>query len=62
MLVRSVFAETCHRAHIPVRIELDGWERGKPAAHDITGTSPLCPALLGEAGQVAGVAALAVET
>ena len=38
------------------------WERGKPAAHDITGTSPLCLALLGEAGQVGGAAALAAET
>ena len=31
-------------------------ERGRPAAFDITVTSPLCPAFLGEASQVAGTA------
>ena len=37
-------------------------EGGKPAAFDITVTSPLCPAFLGEASRVAGTAALAAET
>ena len=78
--LRDVFAEACHRAHFPVRIEMgsgltpdhnhsrpadvlvEGWERGKPAMFDITVTSPLCPAFLGEASQVAGAAALAAET
>ena len=41
---------------------VEGWERGKPEAFDITVTSPLCPAFLGEASQVAGAAALAAET
>ena len=41
---------------------VEGWERGKPAAFDITVTSPLCPVFLGEASQVAGAAALAAET
>ena len=70
--LRDAFSEACHRAHLPVRIEMGsgltpdhshsrpvdvlvaGWERGKPAAFDITVTSPLCPAFLGEASQVTG--------
>ena len=62
--LRDVFAETCHRAHYPVRIEMgsgltpdynhshpadvlvEGWERGKPVAFDITDFSTL-PSLSG---------------
>eukprot|EP00731_Ephydatia_muelleri_P000108 Em0001g108a len=38
-----------------------GWDRGKPAALDITITSPLCPAILGESCHQAGAAVLAAE-
>ena len=46
----------------PADILIAGWDRGKPAALDITVTSPLTPAILGESSQVAGAAALAAET
>ena len=45
----------------PADILIDGWDRGKPAALDITITSPLCPAILGESCQQAGAAVLAAE-
>ena len=48
--------------HLSADMLVGGWERGMPAAFDITVTSPLCPAFLGEASQVAGAAALAAET
>ena len=32
----------------PADILIAGWDRGKPAVLDITITSPLCPAILGE--------------
>ena len=51
--LKDVFAEASSCAH---------WERGKPVAFDITVTSPLCPAFLGESSQVFGAAALAAET
>ena len=51
-----------HNHSRPADVLVEGWERGKPAAFDITVTSPLCPAFLGEASQVAGAAALAAET
>ena len=37
------------------------WERGRPAAWDVTVTSPLTPALLNEAGMTAAAAAAATE-
>ena len=46
----------------PADILIAGWDRGKPAALDITITSPLCPAILGESCQQAGAAVLAAET
>eukprot|EP00731_Ephydatia_muelleri_P023207 Em0015g790a len=46
----------------PADVLVEGWERRKPAAFDITVTFPLCPAFLGEASQVAGAAALAADT
>ena len=45
----------------PADILIAGWDRGKPAALDITITSPLCPAILGESCQQAGAAVLAAE-
>ena len=46
----------------PTDILITEWDRGKPAAMDITMTSPLTPAILGESSQMAGAAALAAET
>eukprot|EP00731_Ephydatia_muelleri_P011531 Em0006g425a len=46
---------------LPADILIAGWDRGKPAALDITITSPLCPAILGESCQQAGAAVLAAE-
>ena len=51
-----------HSHSCPADVLVAGWERGKPAAFDNTVTSPLCPAVLGEASRVAGAAALAAET
>ena len=51
-----------HNHSRPADVLVEGWERGKPEAFGITVTSPLCPAFLGEASQVAGAAALAEET
>ncbi|KAL5503348.1 hypothetical protein EMCRGX_G010279 [Ephydatia muelleri] len=46
----------------PADILIAGWVRGKPAALDITITSPLCPAILGESCHQTGAAVLAAET
>ena len=43
-------------------ILIAGWDRGKPAALDLTITSPLCSVILGESCYQAGAAALAAET
>ena len=40
---------------------MEGWERGQPAALDITVTSPLTPVSLKESSRIADVAALAAE-
>ena len=66
--------DLCHRAHLSVNVErghgltirpvdilIAGWDRGKPATLDITITSPLCPAILGESCHQTGEAALAAE-
>ena len=45
----------------PADILIAGWDRGKPAALDITITSPLCPAILGESCHQTGAAVLAAE-
>ena len=45
----------------PADILIAGCDRGKPAALDITITSPLCPAILGESCHQAGAAVLAAE-
>ena len=41
---------------------VDGWDRAKPAAFDVTVTSPLTPVTLNEASLHEGAAALAAET
>ncbi|KAL5479843.1 hypothetical protein EMCRGX_G023432, partial [Ephydatia muelleri] len=46
----------------PADILIAGWNRGKPAALDLTITSPLCSVILGESCYQAGAAALAAET
>ena len=45
----------------PGDILIAGWDRGKPAALDITIASPLCPAILGELYHQAGAADLETE-
>ena len=46
----------------PADILIAGWDRGKPAALDLTITSPLCSVILGESCHQAGAVALAAET
>ena len=46
---------------IPADILIAEWDRGKPAALDITITSPLCPANLVDSCHQAGSVALAAE-
>ena len=38
-----------HSHSRPAGVLVAGWERGKPGAFYITVTSPLCPAIVGEA-------------
>ncbi|KAL5463726.1 hypothetical protein EMCRGX_G032652 [Ephydatia muelleri] len=45
----------------PADVLVDGWERAKPAAFDLTVTSPLTPATLGDACKSAGIAAYTAE-
>ena len=45
----------------PVDILVADWERGRPAAWDVTVASPLTPAVLNEAGMTTGAAAAASE-
>ena len=45
----------------PADVLVQGWDRGKPAAFDITVTSPLTPATLRDASTVSGAAARAAE-
>ena len=45
----------------PADVLVADWERGRPAAWDITVTSPLTPAVLNEAGMTAGAAAATSE-
>ena len=51
-----------HSHSHPAIVLVEVWERGKPVAFEITVTSPLCTAFVGEASQVAGAVALAAET
>ena len=45
----------------PAYVLVQGWDRGKPAAFDITVTSPLTPATLRDASTVSGAAVRAAE-
>ena len=45
----------------PADVLVADWERGRPAAWDVTVASPLTPAVLNEAGMTAGAAAAASE-
>ena len=45
----------------PADLLVTDWDRGRPAAMDITVTSPLTHVILGESCQVVGAAALAAE-
>ena len=51
-----------HNYSRPADILVDGWDRAKPAACDVTVTSPLTPVTLKEASIREGAAALAAET
>ena len=66
--LRDVIIDLCHSARSrltpqtrPVDVLVVDWERGRPAAWDVTVASPLTPALLNEAGMTAGAAAAASE-
>ena len=66
--LHNVLVETCHRAHLNVKVEMDSnltsdhdhsrpadillpnWALGKPAAFDISVTSPLNPKFVSVAG------------
>ena len=50
-----------HNRQRPADLLVTGWDRGRPAAMDITVTSPLTPVILGESCQVVGAAALVAE-
>ena len=50
-----------HNRQRPADLFVTGWDRGRPAAMDITVTSPLTPVILGESCQVVGAAALVAE-
>ena len=53
---------TRYLAHTrPADILIAGWDRGKPAALDLTITSPLCSAILSELSHQVSEAALAAE-
>ena len=51
-----------HNYSWPADVLVDGWDRAKPAACDVTITSTLTPATLNEASIHEGAAALAAET
>ena len=75
----DTLAETCHRAHLSVKVEtgsnltkdhshthpadilVPNWSLGKPAAFDLSVTSPLNSNVLLEAGLAAGQAARGTE-
>ena len=50
-----------HNHQRPADLFVTGWDRGRPAAMDITVTSPLTPVILGESCQVVGAPALVAE-
>ena len=46
----------------PADVLIAGWDRGRPAAFDVTVTSPLCPVILRESCRSSGAASTAAET
>ena len=52
IIIRGANSNSC-----PEDVLVDGWERVTPAAFDLTATSPLTPATLGDACKPAGIAA-----
>ena len=74
--LHDILAESCRRAHLGVQVEMGNsdhshtrpadllvpnWVQGKPAAFDLSVTSPLNPTIISEASVTAGVAAKATE-
>ena len=51
-----------HSNSCPADILVQGWDRGRPAAFDVTVTSPLTPAIMEETSALAGAAAHIAET
>ena len=51
---RTGNASFLHNRQCPADLLVTGWDRGRPAAMDITVTSPLTPIILGESCQVVG--------
>ena len=51
-----------HNHTRPADVLIAGWDRGKPAAFDVTVTSPLCPAILRDSCRMSGAPSTAVET
>eukprot|EP00731_Ephydatia_muelleri_P023106 Em0015g689a len=72
--LHDILAKSCRRAHLDVQVEMGNnltnhshtcpapnWVLGKPAAFDLSVTSPLNPTTLLEASVTTGVAALTTE-
>ena len=51
-----------HNHTRPADVLIAGWDRGKPAAFDVTVTSPLCPAILRDSCRMSGAASTAAES
>ena len=77
--LRGIFANSCRRAHLSVRVKVgyglardpnistpfllvQGWDRGKPAAFDVTVSSPLTPVSLNNASASVGATAYEAES
>ena len=50
-----------HNHSRPADVLIAGWDRGKPAAFDVTVASPLCPAILMDSSRMSGAASAAAE-
>ena len=50
-----------HSHSRPADVLIAGWDRGKPAAFDVTVASPLCPAILMDSSRMSGAASAAAE-
>ena len=50
----------CHTR--PADVLIAGWDRGRPAAFDVTVMSPLCPVILRESCRSSGAASTTAET